>query len=393
MKMSWLALVVASVMTVGSAAGAAPCKGDGSTAAKPLLYYTADYATLDGLELTLLIGLEPATSPQAVIAKVTDACVRTTFVSNSRTWTLHGDDGDTFPRWATAPDEKTIFYLASMPSPDLVHTWAEAQRKHPTHEPSATFKTSIWAFVAANGDQRSVFGFYDQLPDDARLIQAMQAAIDGRTPPILGFDVKTAKVDLGRISAPLTLAVAESQDRDTPVDKADPDGVAFERGDGGAVRAPLSGLTCPSALGELQRTTLFTTGAADGSREVGCRYVSEHMRLAIVETHLKKGESMKDMVTLVLLPVLTQSPSPPTVPKLPREWSEPGAAFFVQTTDGARQGAVLLSSGDWHVEVYALYGADEDGAISGAFSALSAANALRSVGSGRPASGGALLPP
>jgi hypothetical protein len=386
---------VAALLAIAANAEASPCKGAGSTTAKPIFYYTADDATLDGLDLTLVMGLDPTRFPPPDIARLTGACVRTTFVSNSRTWTLYGDDDDTFPRWVTAPGVKTVVYLASMPPPDQVHAWAEAQRRHPTHETSAAFRSYIWALVAADGDQRRVFGFYDQLPDDARLTQAMQAAIAGRTPAILGFNAKSAKADEGRIFEPVTLAVAESKGEATPVDKAVPDGVAFKSGTDGAVHARLSGLTCPLALGDdLQRSAVFTTGGGDGSQEAGCRYVGERARLAVVETRLRAGDTMRDLTTLILPPAPAQTRKPPpTIPKLAGAWGETGAASFVQTPDGARQGVILLKSGDWFIEVYALYGAEDDGAISAAFAALSAANAPHSVGSGLPTSGRASLPP
>jgi hypothetical protein len=43
----------------------------------------------------------------------------------------------------------------------------------------------MFALVAADGDKRRVFGFYDALPDDARLSQAMQSVIEGGRPPFL----------------------------------------------------------------------------------------------------------------------------------------------------------------------------------------------------------------
>ena len=378
MKTSWLALVAASIMTVASAAGAAPCKGEGSAAAKPLLYYTADYATLDGLELTLLIGLEPATSPQADIAKLTDACVRTTFVSNSRTWTLHGDDADTFPRWATAPGVSMIVYLAAMPPPDQVHAWAEEQRKRPTHEPSASFKSYIWALVAADGDQRHIFGFYDRLPDDARLIQAMQAASDGQTPPILGFDVKTAKVDEGRMIEPLTLQVVASKGKLSPIDRTDADGVAFDGRSDGAVKTRLSDLICPTTADTLRRSAVFTTGAVDGSQEAGCRYVGETARLAVVATRAIAGESMNDaMMRMIAGPAASSVGQPASTPASPTEamsGAGTGAAAFFSSHDGAYQAVWAFSRGDWFIEVYALYGSGGEAPVIAAVNSLLAAN-------------------
>ena len=387
----------AALFAIAGAAQAEPCKGAGSTSAKPIFYYTADDAMLDGLDLTLVMGLQPGSDPLADIAERTNACARTTFAASGHTWTLYGDDGDRSPRWTRAPDDKTIFYVASMPAPDQVHAWAQAQRQHPTNEPSATFKTTIWVLVAADGDQRTVFGFYDQVPDDARLILAMQAAIGERTPAVLGFNVKSAKTDESRIFQPITLAVAESKHAARPVDKAGPDGVAFENASYGAVRALVSGLRCPLALGaDLQRYSLFTTGADDGSREAGCRYVGERARLTVVVSRARDGDSVKDLAALVLPPMVPpprwRKGPPPPLPG-PGGWGEAGTAAFVHTLDDARQGAVLLKRGGWFVEVYALYGPEEDRAINGALDALAAANPPQSVGSGPPIKGGAPLAP
>ncbi len=375
-----LAIMVAvgCLLASGGAAAATPCKGAGSVSAKPVFYYTADEAVLDGLAVTLQLGLEPATFPSQDIAKHPDACVHASFNAGDRTWTLHGDDEDTPPRWAQASDASTIVYLAAMPPADQAHVWAEAQRDHRTGEKTVTFKGMMFALVAADGDKRRIFGFYDALPDDARLSQAMRSAIEGRTPAILSFDVKTRDADEGRMFEPLTLAAVASQGRTAPVDRTDPDGVAFDALPDGVAKARLAALICPLTADTFGRSSIFTSGAADGSQEVGCRYVGERARLAVVVTHAVPGESMRDAMTrMIAAPMSSSAGRPASTPNPPTasmSGTGVGAAAFFRSRDGACQGVWGFTRGDWFVEVYAVYGPGDEASVIAAVDSLFAAN-------------------
>jgi len=372
--------VVACLVASGSAAATTPCRGSGSASAKPILYYTADGAVLDGLAVTMQLGLEPSTFPSQDIAKHLDSCVHASFNVGGRSWTLHGDDDETPPRWARSSDLGTIVYLAAMPPADPAHAWAEAQRKHASGEKTVTFKGMMFALVAADGDKRRIFGFYDALPDDARLIGAMQSALEGRTPAILGFDVKSRDADEERMIEPLTLAVVASQGRIVPADKTDPDGVAFDALPAGAVKARLADLICPLTADTLRRSAIFTTGAADGSDEAGCRYVGERARVAFVATHAVPGESMRDAMTrMIAAPMASSAGRPASTPDPPSDAMSDGgvgvgAAAFFRSRDGANQGVWGFTHGDWFVEVYALYAPGGEAPLLAAVDSLFAAN-------------------
>jgi hypothetical protein len=116
-KLATMAAVI-GLLAAESAVAATQCKGGGSASANPVLYYTADAAVLDGLAVTLQLGLEPATFPSQDIAKHQDACVRASFNAAGSAWTLYGADEDTPPRWARASGAPTIVYLALMPPAD-----------------------------------------------------------------------------------------------------------------------------------------------------------------------------------------------------------------------------------------------------------------------------------
>jgi hypothetical protein len=368
---------MASLLAVGTAmADAPPCKSAGSAAAKPMFYYTADDDVLDGLEVTLDLGLEPGTFPAQDIAKIKDACVHASFTASGKPWTLYGEDDETPPRWARTPGDATTFYLAAMPPADQAHLWAEAQRRHATGEKTVTFKGMMFALVATDGDNRRIFGFYDSLPDDARLTAAMQAAIEGRTPAIIGFNLKTRKMDNGRMIDPLTLLVVDSKGKTPPVDKVEPDGGAFDGAVDGAAKARLAGLTCPPAAGVLRRSALFTTGAADGSQEVGCRYVGERGRILFAASRTVPGATLKDAITRMMLTPMSNSvgDAPGPTPTLSGIEKEEAASTFFKLSDGARAGVWALKRGGWFIEIYALYGPGEESAVSEAASALLNAN-------------------
>jgi hypothetical protein len=369
---------VASLLATGAAfAASPPCKDAGSTAAKPVLYYTADPAVLDGLEVALKLGLEPATFPSQDIAKQKDACIRRSFDAAGGTWTLYGDDHDTSPRWAVASNTNTIVYLAYLPPADQAHLWAEADRHHSTNEKFVKFSSMMLALVAADGDKRRVFGFYDSLPDDARLTEAMQLALEGRTPAILGFDVKTGDADEDRMLAPLTVMVVGTKGKVDPADQAVPDGVAFTTSADATAKARHSGLVCPPTLASFNRSTVFTTGAADGDQETGCRYVSELAHLAIVTSRAAPGASSKDaMMQMIAGPVASsnahQVPAPQTQDL--QTGVEEFAVAFVDP-DGARQAVWSMKRPDgWFVEVYALYGQGGEAAVAEAVNGLMTAS-------------------
>jgi hypothetical protein len=368
---------VTCLLASSSAIAATPCKGAGSVSAKPVLYYTADAAVLDGLEVALQLGLEPATFPSRDIAKQPGACVHASFNAGGRIWTLYGDDEDTPPRWAQS-DARTIVYLAAMPPADQAHAWAEARRDHRTGEKTVTFNGMMFALVAADGDKRRIFGFYEALPDDARLSRAMQSAIEGRTPAILGFDVKTGDADEGRMIEPLTLAAVASQGRTAPADKTDPDGVAFDALPDRVAKARLSDLICPLMADTLWRSAIFTSGAADGSQEAGCRYVGERARLAVVVTHAVPGQSMKDAMTrMIAAPMASSAGRPTSTPDPPTasmSGTGVGAAAFFRSRDGAYQGVWGFVRGDWFVEVYAVYVPGDEASVVAAVNTLFAAN-------------------
>lgn len=371
-------ILLAVLIRAGGSVAATPCAHPGSSAAVPVFYYTADDAVLDGLQVTLDLGLEPPTFPSEDIAKHPDACVRAPFTAAAQTWTLFGDEDDTPPRWAISPtDPKRIVFIAAMPPAEQAHLWAESQRKHPTHEAVAKFKGFMYALVAADGPNRQVYGFYSALPDDARLSEAMTAVIERRWPAIVSFDVDKGQADLDRMIEPFTLMAIATKGKAEAIDIPAADGTTFRANPDGTLIAASSGLVCPSEGGSLRRLSMFVRGQATGSQEVGCRYAGERARLEIVATSAEGSvapeEALKPMVALM---VANSSGQPGTSPPLPTE-IEPGvAAAFFTAPDGAQKGVWAFSRGKWAFEVYALYGAGDEAAVGAAVAAVIAPNKL-----------------
>jgi hypothetical protein len=233
----------------------------------------------------------------------------------------------------------------------------------------------MFALVETDGDKRSIFGFYDALPDDARLTQAMQFVIEGRTPPILGFDVKTGETDEGRMIEPLTLEVVASKGAMVSVDKVEADGVAFDGAAAGAAEARLSDLICPVTVDVLRRSAFFTSGEVDGSQESGCRYVGERARVAIVATRSAPGASLKDAMTqMIASPMAYSKGQPASTPALSGDLPVGTMSAFFDMPDGAHEGVWAFKRGDWFVEIYALCGAGDEAAVGAAVDSLLAAN-------------------
>ncbi len=281
------------------------------------------------------------------------------------------DAKGTPPRWATSEgDSKRIIFLVLMPRVDEAHAWAETQRKGPTGGNSANFSHMLWALTIAAEDRRNVYGFYDQMPDDARLTGDMKAALEGRTPIFLSYNVKEHAADLDRVLSPLTWTVLASKAKTTPTDAVAPDGRAFIAAPDWSAKAGPSRLTCPAVTSGYVRTALAVTGPADGTQEVGCRYAGDGGRMSVFATHIP-ASNLHDVMTLMLADEMADSDGQPSqVPSLTSPAGSPGASVFFKTRDGFRKGLSVVQRGDWYYATYALYAPGGETAINTVAAAL-----------------------
>jgi len=201
MRTAWLASLAFATLSLFAqgAALADTCKSQGSVDAKALIYDVSRPLVAKGIGVSLLLGLEPATSPAAEIARIVNPCTRGQVQAGKKTFQIFGENGGKPERWATSKDlPGTIFYIASMPRPDMALSWsnqfAKDQKTLPTFDASQTMQ----AFVLAKGDKRYVVAYFDKIPDDARLKNIVVNAFTGKLKPVRGYDLKTHAVIKGK---------------------------------------------------------------------------------------------------------------------------------------------------------------------------------------------------
>ena len=125
------------------------------------------------------------------------SCPRGDFIVGSVHWlVVSGDDGsDAPPRWAGSPNPKRIIFLAAEPGPADAAAWYEKYQKD--HTTPASFPNGFtYALGVTDGDRRLIYRIFSAVPDDARLVAAMKAAVVGSSRPIAIFNVKTGAADL-----------------------------------------------------------------------------------------------------------------------------------------------------------------------------------------------------
>jgi hypothetical protein len=357
---------------------AAACGDPGSPTAQAVPAYRTDTPWYSGLATSLRLGMLPDTYPARDIAKARSACKRADFQAGGRTWTLFNDEQNESapPRWATAGgDRKRIAFLAFSPEPLAAYDWAKARAASGDRSGDATFKTWVWVLAVTDGDRRRIYALYDALPEDGRLIDDMQAALEGRYPALTIFDVKTADYTKdANLILPISLGAIFSKGKSAPADSVETP-AAFRQGPDGQAVARASGLVCPARLEGFQRSVLTVNGPADGGFEVGCRYSGARARLAVFATYAP-GRPFKDdlILAVVLLAPETFGAKPRDAPGEPLALSGAAGDLFAVNTatlpDGERRALWLRRQGDWDLAIYAYYPVDGETGVVKAASTL-----------------------
>lgn len=356
---------------------AAACGDAGSATARILPAYRLDAPWYSGLAVSLQLGLLPASYPAKDIGKVKSPCRRADFQAAGKTWTLFGDkEAEGPPRWATAgSDRKRIVFLALAPHPEAAYAWARTRKAGGGGDVS--FDRWVWVLGVTDGANRRIFALYDDLPTDARLIDDMQAALEGRFPVLTTYDIKKQDYsEDANFLMPMTEWTVLTKGKSAPDDNSDAARAAFRVDDGGRAVARASGLVCPPTLGGLQRSAISINGGDEGRREAICRYSGDRMRLAVVATRTPdlpaKDELLLATVFLAPEKVSDATDSPPAL-------SGPEGELYVMTVatmpDGERRTMWFRRRGDWTIAIYGYYGPDAQPAITAAAQALADAQA------------------
>jgi hypothetical protein len=208
------AAVKSSLLLAGLFAIAAPipayafgCDGPGSANARIVTIPTESAQDRLGLGIAIELGLNPASFPDAYIAKIATPCRRTVFQVGSDQFGLFGvEKRDQPPRYAkseTGHDTRTA-YLAALPRPMPAIASAQAGLVRGVYK----FKPQDFIFVLAvtKSTDRLFFRFYDAIPDDATVAQDMCATLAGEDIPIGSYDSLTGKSVLYATSAPRKLS-------------------------------------------------------------------------------------------------------------------------------------------------------------------------------------------
>jgi hypothetical protein len=160
-----------------------------------------------GLGIAIELGLNPASFPDAYIAKIATPCRRTIFQAGSDQFGLFGvEKRDQPPRYAKSETghDTRIAYLAALPRPAAALASVQAGPKGGVYK----FKPADFIFILAvtNATDRLFFRFYDAIPDDVTVAQDMCAALAGEDIPIGTYDSLTGKTGIYDNSAPKKLS-------------------------------------------------------------------------------------------------------------------------------------------------------------------------------------------
>lgn len=355
-KLISAAVAAIALAWAGSAAAAAPaCKDTGSATANALSFDGVGEDVTSGLEVSLVLGLEPESFPRADIAKARKACRRGDFDLNGERFEIFGDDKDTPPRWAIGSKGR-IAYLALIPDPIQAHQWMLAREKDPNAQPS--FTTMLYALTVVQGDKRVVYAIYRRPPDDYRLSHAFQAALGGRWKPVAVLNAPDGQVDLSGLANAGHQEAAISdpgQARLSP-----PDGV-FVRDQDGSLRHPPSGLVCPARIGRHPLADVTVIDPSQGGRDVFCRFFTETSWVSVFATRME-GRSLPDVFEMYRREATGQSPIARELPAPLDIATSETFSLFWKARDGSNQGLVVVRRGDWYFELRITYadGAEKD---------------------------------
>lgn len=192
------ALLVATALAQG-VAHADACKTAGAADAKALIYDVNQPLVAKGIGVSLVLGLEPPTSPAADIAAIAKPCTRGAPTAGKTSFQLYGENGGKPERWASSKQAPgTIFYVASMPRPDMALSWSNQFEKDKSTPPSFDASQTMQAIVLAKGDKRYVLAYYDKIPSDQMLQNIIVNTLAGKLKPSRGYDLKTHSVVKGK---------------------------------------------------------------------------------------------------------------------------------------------------------------------------------------------------
>jgi hypothetical protein len=184
------------LLVPGTAHAAEKCTDMGSPAAQEIELGNSG-ETKAGLMATFLLGLNPPTFPAEDIGKIANPCERTTFTVGGDAYTVHGGDRDQPPRWAASVSKpERVAYIALVPRPAPALDWFHRYEKD--NNAPANFNTGadmMFALAVTAGLKREIYAYYDKIPDDAHLTDAMCKALAGGLVRFATWNVETLEAD------------------------------------------------------------------------------------------------------------------------------------------------------------------------------------------------------
>ena len=180
-------------------ASADACTSSGRADAKELAINSGDTQTLEGLSVSFQLGLEPNKFPKEAIARILKPCSRGTINVGTSIFSVFGENEDSPPRWATsATTPDVIVYFALTPRPDAALAWAKKYETDKGTPIEFESNQSMFVVALAKGDMRFIVAYFDEIPDDKRVKDAMLGALSGKLKLSAGYDVKTNTTNPGQ---------------------------------------------------------------------------------------------------------------------------------------------------------------------------------------------------
>ena len=189
-------IVVLALLSLCALAQAEPCKSAGSRSARELSFDLSDAAVRAGMRVSFELGLLPESFPGINIAEAQAPCKRGSIMVGGNRFDVLGDEELSPQRWAaSAKVPGIVAFMATVPRPQAANVWAEKSKRRRNMLPD--FGPGDWmqVLVLAQADQRSIYAYYDDTPDDERLKAAFQAALSGQLKLQARFNVKSRAIE------------------------------------------------------------------------------------------------------------------------------------------------------------------------------------------------------
>ncbi|MCE3288530.1 MAG: hypothetical protein K0R83_542 [Caulobacter sp.] len=354
-------LTAALTLLFAGTAAAADCDAAGQGANFYPLTTRGQVDTGLGMKLMMLPSMQEGLISEEAARRLPKICERGVFESAQGRYRIYGaasKDRKTPPRFAIRDDGRgPVVYLSS--------------------QGSAGTETS-WFVSVTDGDVASPIVGADNMPTDDQLRFIFASALREEFPKSAGLNLRTGAIILYTqpTTPPKSAGSAPTPPPGgtpgQPMALTEPDGVVFTAAPDGGLRHGLTGMICPSTIGEFQRDRAIIFDAAGGGRDVACRYSLGPNVMTLYLTRYPQSTSAADVFDAYsrsargVAPAVREIGPPLAVGKPPA----PAFEDFWIGTHGQADGLWMVQIDQWFIKVRVTYQLDDKDKVATAADTL-----------------------